>query len=290
MTHSRRLPPWVRVRLPGASAMAAIRIRTYGKGLPTVCKEARCPNQGECSAWGTATFLILGERCTRNCSFCAVRHGTPGPVRRDEPERVADAVAALRIRHAVITSVTRDDLSDGGAAQFARTIGAIRKKSPDTSIEVLIPDFQGCETALQTVIDAQPEVINHNLETVRRLYPSIRQGASYPRSLRLISRVRDRAPHVIIKSGIMVGVGETRGEVIELMSDLVRAGCVVLTVGQYLQPTPQHHPVVRFLPPEEFEELRDLASALGMRKIAAGPLVRSSYMAGEFMVEPEAPE
>jgi lipoyl synthase len=284
MTHSRRLPPWLRVRLPAASDAAVIRSSTYTKGLPTVCKEARCPNQGECSARGTATFLILGDRCTRTCTFCAVRHGTPGPVRPDEPELVAQSIAALRLRHAVVTSVTRDDLPDGGATAFASTIRAIREKSPGTTIEVLIPDFQGSETALRTVMDASPEVINHNLETVQRLYPQVRPGASYLRSLRLLSLVKERAPSSMTKSGIMLGFGETRSEVLRLIGDLVLAGCTVLTIGQYLQPTTEHHPVVRFLPPEEFDELRDMAQSLGIQRIAAGPLVRSSYMAENFVM------
>lgn len=281
-TRTGRLPHWLRTRLPAASAALSVKRRTYGKGLPTVCKEARCPNQGECSHRGTATFLILGDRCTRDCGFCAVHHGTPEPVRPEEPELVASSVAAMGLRHAVVTSVTRDDLSDGGATSFAATIRAIRKQCRQTTIEVLIPDFQGNWANLQTVIEARPDVINHNLETVPRLYPVLRSAAIYERSLELLQRVGTRGEGIVAKSGIMVGVGETRGEVIDLIRDLVRVHVHILTIGQYLQPTSNHYPVDRYLPPEEFDELRILATAAGIGKVAAGPLVRSSYKAGEM--------
>lgn len=280
-----RLPPWIRTTLPEASAASRIHIRTYAKGLATVCKEARCPNRARCSENGTATFLILGDRCTRNCSFCAVSHGVPLPVSADEPLLVAGSVLSLGLKHAVITSVTRDDLPDGGASVFADTVRAIRASSAGTTIEILVPDFQGSGAALQAVIDSRPDVINHNLETVPRFYPLVRQKASFERSLRLLERVRERAPHIITKSGIMVGLGENRGELIELFHDLARAGCGVLTIGQYLQPTPSHHPVQRFLHPAEFEELRDLAFDAGIRKVMSGPLVRSSYNAGGILME-----
>ncbi|HTY22717.1 MAG TPA: lipoyl synthase [Desulfomonilaceae bacterium] len=277
-----RLPSWLHTRLPPAQAVQKIRLRTYAQGLATVCKEAICPNQGECSQRGTATFLILGDRCTRNCSFCAVRHGPPVAVEFDEPNRVAKAVKSLQLRHSVITSVTRDDLPDGGAFVFAETVRAIRNSSPGTSVEILIPDFQGSSSAVQTIIDSAPDVIGHNLEMVPRLYAVLRQGASYTRSLKVLQFVSERAPGIITKSGIMVGLGETHQEVIGLMRDLVNAGCMALTIGQYLQPTENHFPVSRFLPPREFAELRDLGLAQGIKLVMAGPLVRSSYKAIEI--------
>jgi lipoyl synthase len=280
-----RLPKWAKRKTPAPSVLSHIHDLINSSSLSTVCKEARCPNRGECFARGTATFLILGDRCTRNCSFCAVRHGTPLPPQPGEPEEVADAVAALGLKHAVITSVTRDDLPDGGAAAFAATVNAIRRKAPGSSVEVLIPDFQGSKEALTEVIRAEPDVINHNIETVPRLYPVLRRGASYRRSLKILELVRDLAPQVITKSGIMLGVGETGDEVLEVMHDLVSRGCLVLTLGQYLQPGKKHHPVARFVPPLEFEELRELALAAGMATVASGPLVRSSYKAGEILQE-----
>ncbi|MEJ2717516.1 MAG: lipoyl synthase [Deltaproteobacteria bacterium] len=281
----RRLPPWIRQPPPTASSLSVIRRRTYDKGLSTVCREARCPNQGECFRKGTATFLILGDRCTRNCRFCAVSHGPPVPLDREEPGQVAESVARLGLKHAVVTSVTRDDLPDGGASMFAATIGAIRSASPGTSVEVLVPDFQGSRAALMEVVGAGPEVINHNLETVPRLYESLRSGASYDRSVELLRRVRQFDSKIVTKSGIMVGVGETQQEVLALVRDLVDAGCRVLTIGQYLRPTKQHHPVDRYVTPEEFEELRELALGEGIEKVASGPLVRSSYRAGDILNE-----
>jgi lipoyl synthase len=277
-----RLPSWLRTRLPVASHVAEISAKTYSQGLHTVCREARCPNQGECSARGEATFLILGDRCTRNCSFCAVRHGLPAPVALDEAHRVAASVNALNLKHAVVTSVTRDDLPDGGASVFADTIRGIRNLSPGTTVEVLIPDFQGKWTDLEVVVAAEPDVVSHNLETVPRMYASIRQGASYTRSLELLRRTMDLNTRIITKSGIMVGLGETPAEVAQVVQDLVAAGCKALTVGQYLRPTPRHHPVQRFVPPEEFEVIKRMALGLGMIEVAAGPLVRSSYKAGEI--------
>lgn len=280
-----RLPQWIRTTLPEASAASRIHSRTYAKGLATVCREARCPNKARCSENGTATFLILGDKCTRNCSFCAVTHGPPSPVAADEPARLAGSVASLGLKHAVVTSVTRDDLADGGASVFADTVRAIRASAPATTIEILIPDFQGSGSALQAVIDSRPDVINHNLETVRRLYPMVRQKASYVRSLQLLERVSQRAPDIITKSGIMVGLGETREELIELFHDLARSGCALLTIGQYLQPTPGHFPVKKFLDPREFEALREAACDAGIRKVVSGPLVRSSYEAGTILGE-----
>ncbi|MFC1835909.1 lipoyl synthase [Thermodesulfobacteriota bacterium] len=278
---ARRLPPWIRSCLPPASSAGRIHRWTYARGLSTVCREAHCPNQGECFESGTATFLILGDTCTRNCSFCAVTHGTPDPPRPDEPDLVASSVRSLGLRFVVVTSVTRDDLPDGGAGVFAATIRAIRRECPGVGIEVLIPDFQGSRQALAKVIDARPDVINHNLETVPELYPALRPEASYERSLDLLHQVRQCGGEIVPKSGIMVGAGETREQFLSLVRALVGVGCGVLTVGQYLQPSPRHHPVERFLPPEEFDELRELALSEGLKGVAAGPLVRSSYSAGD---------
>lgn len=272
------LPPWIRNRLPALSELASIQGATYAKGLATVCREARCPNQGQCAENRTATFLILGDCCTRTCTFCAVRHGQPLPLCEDEPERVAESVAALGLRHAVITSVTRDDLLDGGAQVFASTIEAIRQVSPGTTVEVLIPDFRGERDALATVAAARPEVFNHNVETVPRLYRSVRPHAEYRRSLAVLRFAREH-PSMIVKSGIMVGVGESDDELRELFTDLANSGCQVLTIGQYLRPTSQHHPVHRYVAPEEFDRLKEEALAAGLEKVVAGPLVRSSYRA-----------
>lgn len=279
---SQRLPNWLRVKPPEVSAVSRLNHLTYARGLSTVCVEARCPNRGECYRAGTATFLILGDACTRNCSFCAVRHTAPGPLQPDEPRLVAEAVASLGLRHVVITSVTRDDLSDGGAHVFAQTIRAIRERSPHVVIEVLIPDFEGSMDALSRVLDAGPDVIGHNLETVARLYPVVRSAARYERSLELLQRAADGAPGVLTKSGIMVGLGETTEEILELVSDLAAVQCRVLTIGQYLRPTRSHRPVQRYVPPYEFDQLKDMALNAGMKGVAAGPLVRSSYRAGEI--------
>ncbi len=250
-----------------------------GHALTTVCQEAKCPNQFECYGQGTATFMILGERCTRNCRFCAVGHGPVGLPDAEEPARVAEAVALLGLRYAVVTSVTRDDLPDGGAALFAETITAIRKARPNTLVEVLIPDLQGDRQPLMTILDAGPDVLNHNIETVARLYPEVRPQAEYGRSLELLRRVKDSHPHIPTKSGIMLGLGETLAEIEETWHDLQAAGCDILTMGQYLQPSAEHLPVQRFLPPEEFEGLAEKALALGFAGVAAGPFVRSSYQA-----------
>jgi lipoic acid synthetase len=280
---SRRLPTWLRVNQPPAGAVARIGRHTLGKGLATVCEQARCPNRGRCFAEGTATFLILGESCTRNCAFCAVSHGVPKKVDLEEPQKVAGSVAGLGLKHAVITSVTRDDLPDGGASVFAATVRAIDDRSPGTSVEVLIPDFQGSASALQKVLDAGPDVVGHNLETIPRLYGTVRRGADYDRSLELLGSVRSVAPGIVTKSGIMLGLGESRDEVLRVVNDLVRVGCQVLTMGQYLQPTVDHHPVERFVHPDEFDELKELALDRGILQVAAAPLVRSSFRAGEIL-------
>ncbi|AFM26786.1 lipoyl synthase [Desulfomonile tiedjei] len=281
------LPPWIKRSFPRASATSSIHRQTYGKGLHTVCKEALCPNRGECEAQGTATFLILGDRCTRDCRFCAVRHGIPAEVNAEEPESVAASVAALGLRHAVITSVTRDDLGDGGAHVFSETIRAIKRTRPLVTVEVLIPDFQGDLQALETVIDARPDVINHNVETVPRLYPLVRIGASYERSLELLQRVA--ASGTVAKSGIMVGMGETGDEIESVIRDLVRVQCSILTIGQYLRPSPEHHPVAEYLRPEAFAELGVMALREGIREVVSGPLVRSSYKAAESLCSMMAP-
>ena len=247
--------------------------------LHTVCEEARCPNIGECWAHGTATFMLLGDVCTRNCGFCAVKHGRPLSVDPEEPRRVAGAVSALGLRHVVITSVDRDDLPDGGASQFARTAEAIKETVPGCSVEVLIPDFQGNEAALRTVLEAPIDVLNHNVETVPRLYRRVRPGARYERSLELLDRAKRIRPDVRTKTGLMLGLGEERPEVVGVLRDLVAIRCDILTLGQYLQPTARHLPVVRYVPPEEFSELRKEALAMGFRYVESGPLVRSSYHA-----------
>ena len=277
---SRLLPEWIRSRLPSAGAVESMSRWTYAKGLATVCKEALCPNQGDCSERRTATFLILGARCTRNCGFCGICAGPPELVDPDEPHRVASAVKSLGLRHTVITSVTRDDLPDGGAFAFVETIQSIRRLAPATSIEVLVPDFLGSLHALETVMNSEPDVIGHNLEMVPRLYSALRPGASYSRSLSVVESI-SRATNVISKSGIMVGLGETISELRELISDLGTAGCKALTIGQYLRPTRRQVPVQRYVPPAEFEWLRQLAISVWIRHVVAGPLVRSSYKAGE---------
>ena len=272
-------PRWLRRSLPTGPEYEKIRKLLKGHALTTVCQEAKCPNQFECYGQGTATFMILGERCTRNCRFCAVGQHPESLPDPEEPERVAEAVTLLGLRYAVVTSVTRDDLPDGGAALFARTIAAIRRHQPDTLVEVLIPDLQGDHRALQTILDAGPDVLNHNIETVARLYPEVRPQAEYTRTLQLLRRVKESHPHIPTKTGIMLGLGETIAELEATWSDLQEAGCDILTMGQYLQPSSEHLPVQRFVPPEEFDVLAARALALGFAGVAAGPFVRSSYQA-----------
>ena len=280
-TPSLRKPDWIRVRAPMGQAYEATRAVVRAKKLVTVCEEAACPNVGECWTKSHATFMILGEVCTRACSFCNVATGLPGPLDAGEPGRVAEAVAAMGLAHVVVTSVDRDDLADGGAAHFAETIAAIRAASPATTIEVLTPDFLRKTGAAEQVIDARPDVFNHNLETVPRLYLSIRPGARYYHSLRLLERVKERDPRLFTKSGLMVGLGETKQEIMQVMDDMRSAGVDFLTIGQYLQPTRKHAAVERFVPPEEFEALKTIAEAKGFLLAAASPLTRSSYHAGE---------
>jgi lipoic acid synthetase len=265
--------------LPTGPEYEKIRQLLKSHDLTTVCREAKCPNQFECYGKGTATFMILGERCTRNCRFCAVGHQPEGPPDPEEPDRVAEAVVILGLRYAVVTSVTRDDLADGGASLFAETIRTIRKRSPKTLVEVLIPDLQGNWQALQKILDVGPDVLNHNIETVSALYPEVRPQAEYRRSLDLFRQAKIIAPRIPTKSGIMLGFGETHAEIVRTWRDLLTAGCDILTMGQYLQPSKEHLPVKRFLPPEEFAELESEALALGFAGVASAPFVRSSYQA-----------
>jgi lipoic acid synthetase len=281
MTNLRK-PPWLKRRIPGGEGFQSVQRLISEGGLHTVCQEAHCPNIGECFSQGTATFLILGDRCTRDCRFCAVAHGPLGPPDPAEPGRVAAAVRELGLRYAVITSVTRDDLPDGGAGHFAATMREVRRLNPAARVEVLVPDFQGSEEAVAAVLAAAPDVLNHNLETVPRLYPLVRPGADYRRSLQLLEQVRRSSPAVPSKSGLMLGLGEREDEVEEVLQDLLGAGCRLLTLGQYLQPSVNHLPVQRFIPPEAFESWRRRALRMGFTEVASGPLVRSSYHAGEL--------
>jgi len=274
-------PAWIRVKAPGSPAHAETARIVRAHGLHTVCEEAACPNIGECWAKRHATLMIMGDTCTRACAFCNVRTGLPRPLDPNEPENVARAVRELGLKHVVITSVDRDDLSDGGAHHFARVIRAIRTELPTATIEVLTPDFLRKEGALETVIDAAPDVFNHNLETVPRLYLSIRPGARYFHSLRLLQRAKEIDRQLFTKSGIMVGLGETREEVMQVMDDLRSASVDFLTIGQYLRPSPRHAEVKRFVPPDEFDALRRIAVAKGFLLVAASPLTRSSYHAAE---------
>ena len=274
-----RKPPWIRVKAPVSPAYGETRKVVRDLGLATVCEEAACPNIGECWAQRHATMMILGSVCTRACAFCNVATGIPDRVDPREPGRVAEAVARLGLRHVVITSVDRDDLDDGGAGHFARVIGAIRRLNPDTTIEVLTPDFLRKDGAVEEVVEARPDVYNHNLETVPRLYPTVRPGARYFHSLRLLDRVKQVDPAMFTKSGLMVGLGESREEVQQVMDDLRSADVDFLTVGQYLQPTPKHHPIERFWTPEEFEGLAATAKGRGFLMVSATPLTRASYHA-----------
>ena len=274
-------PDWLRAPAPGGENYRELKTLVRELGLHTVCESAACPNVGECWNQRTATFMILGNVCTRRCGFCAVLKGPPLPVDYDEPRRVAEAVARLRLRHAVITSVNRDDRKDGGAELFALTIRAIRERVPSCRIEVLVPDFQGSHAAVDMVLEAEPDVFNHNVETVPRLYRQVRLGARYERSLDVLAYARQRQAGLITKSGLMLGLGETNEEVLAVMGDLVERGVDVLTLGQYLSPSPAHVPVARFVPPEEFAELAAAGRRMGFRRVIAGPLVRSSYHAAE---------
>lgn len=276
-----RKPPWIRVKAPGSPEYHRTRRLMRDLALNTVCEEAACPNIGECWKHGHATVMILGSVCTRACTFCNVATGRPDRLDPHEPGRVAEAVAALGLAHVVVTSVDRDDLDDGGAGHFARTIAAIRAAAPATTIEVLTPDFLRKDGAVESVVAARPDVFNHNLETVPRLYAEVRPGARYFHSLRLLDQVKRLDPMMFTKSGIMVGLGEDRAEVLQVMDDLRAAAVDFLTIGQYLQPTPKHHRIDRFVTPEEFDAYRRLALGKGFLLVSASPLTRSSYHAGE---------
>ena len=286
-TPRRRLPAWLRTSLPTTDNFARTRSLLDELRLHTVCQSAACPNHWECWSKGTATFMIGGDRCTRACGFCAVNTAKPLALEADEPARVAEAVRRLQLRHLVLTAVARDDLPDGGADHFRRTIEAVRAVSPRTVIEVLTPDFNAREAALDTVLSARPQIFNHNLETVRRLTPTVRFRATYERSLFVLQRVKAKAgATVYTKSGLMLGLGESEEELFATLADLRRAGCDLLTLGQYLQPTLRHLPVVEFIPPEKFAEYGARARALGFRHVASAPMVRSSYHADEFTLPP----
>jgi len=279
-----RKPEWLKKQFdPIAESRMTALLRSLS--LHTVCEDANCPNRSECFKSKTATFLILGDVCTRGCRYCAVAKGAPAMLDPDEPQHVAEAAEKLDLRHVVVTSVTRDDLPDGGADHFAQTILALRKRLPLSTIEVLIPDFQGSETSLNLVIDAKPDIINHNVETVPSLYPVVRPQADYARSLELLRRVKQAG--LYCKTGFMVGLGETRQDVLALMDDLVAAGCDMLTIGQYLQPSKNHLPVVEFITPAQFDEYKVIALEKGIRFVASGPFVRSSYHAAEAMASME---
>ena len=276
---SPRKPDWLKVRAPGGPRYIRLKGLLREWNLHTVCEEAHCPNIGECWEDLTATFMILGDVCTRNCGYCAVAHGRPVWEDREEPERVAGAVKALGLEHVVVTSVNRDDLADGGAAVFAATVRAIRREAPGCRVEVLVPDFQGSADALQTVLDARPDILNHNIETVPRLYKVARHGGRYERSLELFRRARRAAPDLLTKSGLILGLGEEHEELLATLSDLRAADVNILTLGQYLRPSPQHLPIARFYRPDEFRELAEEGARLGFAHVEAGPLVRSSYHA-----------
>jgi lipoyl synthase len=286
-----RLPEWLRIRLPTTESYARTRQLLGELELHTVCESARCPNHWECWSKGTATFMIAGDRCTRACGFCAVTTAKPLALDSDEPGRVAEATRRLGLRHVVITAVARDDLDDGGAAHFAGTIEAVRAVDPGVVIEVLTPDFNDRDEAINVVLRARPHVFNHNLETVRRLTPAVRHRATYDRSLSVLSKVKQRAGASLhTKSGLMLGLGEQEDEVLEAMGDLRRAGCDILTLGQYLQPTVRHLPVVEFVAPERFEAYGQAARTMGFVHVASGPMVRSSYHAGDFQPAARNPQ
>jgi lipoyl synthase len=276
-----RKPAWLKVKAPGGPTYLALQRMMRDLRLHTVCEEAHCPNIGECWEHKAATFMILGDVCTRNCAYCAVAHGTPAALDLEEPSRLADAVAQMGLRHVVITSVDRDDLPNGGAEMFAACIREIRQRVPDTSVEVLIPDFKGSDVALRLVVDAQPDILNHNLETIERLYRIARPGGRYPRALALLRHAKELNPDALTKSGIMCGLGEEWDELLIAMGDLRGQDVDILTLGQYLRPSTDHLPVARWYTPAEFDELKQRGIEMGFRHVEAGPLVRSSYHAWE---------
>lgn len=279
---SQRLPKWLVRPTCKGKHFNEVRRMLSRLDLHTVCQSALCPNESECFSKRTATFMIMGDVCTRNCRFCAVEGGGPTHLDANEPNRIAEATAELELKHVVITSVTRDDLPDGGAEHFAQTINAVRQICPDTSVEVLVPDFAGSAESLKTVVKAKPDVFNHNVETVPRLYKEIRPGADYKRSLEIIKTVKELDQSMITKSGVMVGLGETREELLDTMNDLHQANCDFLTLGQYLRPSEDHAPVMKFATPDEFSELEKIGKEMGFKAIASAPFVRSSYKSAEF--------
>jgi lipoic acid synthetase len=276
-----RKPAWLKVKAPGGPNYIALKKMMRDLELHTVCEEAHCPNTGECWEHKAATFLILGDVCTRNCAYCAITHGTPAPLDLEEPARLADAVSRMGLRHVVITSVDRDDLPNGGAEIFADCIAKIRQRVPGTSIEVLIPDFKGREAALRLVVEARPDILNHNLETIDRLYRIARPGGRYARALELLRRAKEMNPEALTKSGIICGLGEEWDELLVALRDLRAQGVDILTLGQYLRPSEQHLPIARWYAPDEFAELKRLGLEMGFRHVESGPLVRSSYHAWE---------
>ena len=284
--HQSHKPPWLKVRLPNNPEFWSTKALVTDLKLVTVCEEAQCPNRWECWSERTATFMIAGEKCTRACGFCAVKTAKPDPLEADEPQRVAEATRRMGLRHVVITSVARDDLADGGAGHFQQTIEAVRAANPATIIEVLVPDFNDRDWALQLVLDARPHIFNHNLETVERLTPLVRSRAQYQRSLTVLQKAGQLAPgKIATKSGIMLGLGERRDEVLQAFDDLRAHNVTVLTLGQYLRPSPKHLPVIEFITPEAFAEYKEIALTKGFRHVASGPLVRSSYHAADFRPE-----
>ena len=280
--HQAKKPDWIKVRLPSNPVFFSTKALVSDLRLHTVCESAQCPNRWECWSQGTATFMIAGDRCTRACGFCAVTTAKPFALEHDEPQRVAEAVMRMKLKHVVITAVARDDVPDGGALHFARTIEAIRERDASIIIEVLVPDFNGKDDSLRTVLEAAPHIFNHNLETVERLTPVVRSRAKYKLSLEFLARAKELRPDITTKSGIMLGLGETETEIFQAMDDLREHGVEVLTMGQYLRPTPQHLPVVEYIRPEVFDLYGDIARNKGFTHVASGPLVRSSYHAADF--------
>ncbi len=283
--HQAHKPSWIKVRLPSNPVFFSTKALISDLRLHTVCESAQCPNRWECWSQGTATFMIAGDRCTRACGFCAVTTAKPFALEDDEPQRVAEAVMRMKLKHVVITAVARDDLKDGGANHFARVIAAIQKMDPSIIIEVLVPDFHADDSCIQTVLDAGPDIYNHNMETVERLTPVVRSRAKYRTSLQVLRRAKElssRGRGIVTKSGIMLGLGETEPEIFQTMDDLREVGCQVLTMGQYLRPTPNHLPVVEFVTPQQFDLYGEIARKKGFEHVASGPLVRSSYHAADF--------
>jgi lipoyl synthase len=280
--HQAQKPPWIKVRLPSNPVFFSTKALISDLRLHTVCESAQCPNRWECWSQGTATMMIAGERCTRACGFCAVTTAKPFALEEDEPERVAEAVRRMGLKHVVVTAVARDDLKDGGANHFARTIEAIREMDPSVIVEVLVPDFHAQTWCIQIVLDAVPDIFNHNMETVERLTPLVRSRAKYRTSLDVLRQSKELAPKIVTKSGVMLGLGEKEPELFQTMDDLREVGCQVLTMGQYLRPSAQHLPVVEFVSPERFEAYGEIARAKGFEHVASGPLVRSSYHAADF--------